>query len=226
MPGMFDLCNILQLVIDRFNQGPFSEQNLVSNTHQGVLHIVFNFSDKLYTIKEKVLKQSLADISLVCTQFSSDILQKLALFQRLPIIHVSGREHEIEDFTLVIDYQVQLESEEPSHGTPSTLGKPFKCLMNQDSLVTTYTQGSGVDKTDAGTGSQQDFFDENGQWKQHFLLQFYETVIGHQTWKQMFQMFTHIFLVVMLEAAKTTGVEQDNLSSTYKCNFLGADNKQ
>ena len=30
----------------------------------------------------------------------------------------------------------------------STLGKPFKCLMNQDSLVTTYTQGSGVDKTD------------------------------------------------------------------------------
>ena len=28
---------------------------------------------------------------------------------------VSRREHEIEDFTLVIDYQMQLESEEPSH---------------------------------------------------------------------------------------------------------------
>jgi len=35
--------------------------------------------------------------------------------------------------------------------------------MNQDSLVTTYTQGSGVDETDTGTGSQQDFFDEDGQ---------------------------------------------------------------
>lgn len=42
----------------------------------------------------------------------------------------------------------------------STLGKPFKCLMNQDSLVTTYTQGSGVDKTDTCTGSQQDLLNE------------------------------------------------------------------
>ena len=34
MPGMFDLCNILQFIIDRFNLGSFSEQNLVGNTHQ------------------------------------------------------------------------------------------------------------------------------------------------------------------------------------------------
>ena len=33
----------------------------------------------------------------------------------------------LEDFTLVIDYQMQLESEEPSHRTSSTLGKP--CLL-------------------------------------------------------------------------------------------------
>ncbi len=64
---MFNLCNILQIVINRFNQDPFSEQNLVNDTHQGVSHIVFNLSEKLYTIKEKVLKQSLANISLVCT---------------------------------------------------------------------------------------------------------------------------------------------------------------
>ena len=44
-----------------------SEQDPVGNTHQGVPHIVFNFSDKLYTIQEKILKQSLANISLVCT---------------------------------------------------------------------------------------------------------------------------------------------------------------
>ena len=48
MSGVFDLCNILQFVIDRFNQGSFSEQSLVSHTRQWVLHIVFNFSDKLH----------------------------------------------------------------------------------------------------------------------------------------------------------------------------------
>ena len=67
MSGVFYLCNVLQLVIDRLNQGPFSEQNLVGNAHQRVLHIVFNFSDKLNAIKEKVLEQSLANISFVCT---------------------------------------------------------------------------------------------------------------------------------------------------------------
>lgn len=65
--GMFYLYNVLQLVIDRFNSGPFFEQYLVGNAHQRVLHVVFNFSDKLNAIDEKVLKESLTDISLVCT---------------------------------------------------------------------------------------------------------------------------------------------------------------
>jgi len=49
--------------------GELNEKNqekspLVGNTHQWILHIVFNFSDKLYTIKEKVLKQSLTSLIL------------------------------------------------------------------------------------------------------------------------------------------------------------------
>lgn len=67
---------------------------------------------------------------------------------RFLVIHVSRREHEIENLHLVIDYQLQLESEEPSHRIFSTLGKLFKCLMNKDSLLTTDTQRSGVYKTE------------------------------------------------------------------------------
>lgn len=152
-------------VIDRFDQGSFFEQNFVGNTHQWILHIVFNFSDKLYTIKEKVLKQSLTGISFVCTWFSFDVLRKLTLLQWFPVIHVFRREHKIENLTLVIDYQMQLESEEPSHWIFSTLGKFLKCFMNKDFLVTTNTWRSRVDKTDAGTGSRQYFFDEYGYKK-------------------------------------------------------------
>lgn len=32
--GMFDLYNILQFIIDSFNQGSSSEQNFISYTHQ------------------------------------------------------------------------------------------------------------------------------------------------------------------------------------------------
>lgn len=106
MSGVFYLCNVLQLVINRFNQGPFSEQDLVGNAHQRVLHIVFNFSDKLYAIKGKALKQILADISLVGTQFSFNVLQELTLLQRLVVIHVCGSEHKIENLPFIIDYQI------------------------------------------------------------------------------------------------------------------------
>ena len=64
---MFNLCNVLQFIIGRFNQGSFSGLNLVSNTYQGGSHAVFNFSDKRSTVKKETLEQSLTDISLVRT---------------------------------------------------------------------------------------------------------------------------------------------------------------
>ena len=81
--------------------------------------------------------------------------------------------------------------------------------MNQNPLVATDMQGSRVNETDTGTAPRQDSLDENGRRKQYFLLQFYETVIRHQTWKKVSQMFVHMLLVIMLETAETTGMEQD-----------------
>lgn len=117
MFGVFYLCNVLQFVIDRLNQGSFSEQNLVSYTHQGVSHVVFNCGNKLDTVKKEMFKQSLANT----------------------IIYISKCKHEIKNFTRIIDYQMQFEPEEPAHETFFTLGNPFKCLMNQNPLVTTDT---------------------------------------------------------------------------------------
>ena len=51
-----------------------------------------------------------------------------------------------------------------------------------------------------------------------------KTVIRNLTRKKVFQMFTDIFLVVMLETAETTGVKQDknnhNLSITHTVGFV------
>ena len=49
-------------------------------------------------------------------------------------------------------------------------------------------------RTDADTAPRQDFLDENGQRKQHFLLRFHKTVIGDQTREEVYQMFTDISL--------------------------------
>ena len=46
----------------------------------------------------------------------------------------------VKGFTPVIDYQMQLESEELSHRAFSTFGNPFKSLVNQDSFIAADTQ--------------------------------------------------------------------------------------
>jgi len=97
----------------------------------------YNFSDQLYAIKKEIFKQSQSDIFIICAWGSFDVFQELALFQRFTIIHISKCKHEDKNFTFIINNQVKFKTEESTHGTFSTLGMPFECFMNQNSLVTT-----------------------------------------------------------------------------------------
>ena len=54
---MFHLCNVLQLVIYRFYDGTFPEQQLVRHSHQSTSHVVFKFGDKLYAVHEQALEK-------------------------------------------------------------------------------------------------------------------------------------------------------------------------
>lgn len=89
---MFNLRNVLQLIIDSFNQRPFSENDFIGYAHKGVSHVVLDFGNQLYPIHEQVLKQCLAYISFVATQLSFYLLHEPVLFQRFPVIHIAGSE--------------------------------------------------------------------------------------------------------------------------------------
>ena len=54
--GVFNLCDILQLVIDRFCQSAFSQQDSVRYAHQGIFHLVLHFGYQLYATREKILE--------------------------------------------------------------------------------------------------------------------------------------------------------------------------
>ena len=53
---LFNLCDILQLVIDRFCQSAFSQQDFVRYAHQGIFHFVLHFGYQLYATREKILE--------------------------------------------------------------------------------------------------------------------------------------------------------------------------
>lgn len=70
VPRMLHLSNVLQLVIDGFDDGSLSKQELVGNAHQGSLHVVLQFGYQLYPVHKETLKQILADISFVTDKFA------------------------------------------------------------------------------------------------------------------------------------------------------------
>lgn len=48
---------------------------------------------------------------------------------------------------------MKLKTEEPSHRTFTSLSDTFKCLMDKDSLVPTYTKRGAIHETDSCTFS-------------------------------------------------------------------------
>ena len=69
MSGVLYLCNVLQFVIAVSIKALFLGKILSAILISEFFILFFDFSDKLYAIKEKAFKQSLIDISFVCTCF-------------------------------------------------------------------------------------------------------------------------------------------------------------
>ena len=112
---MLDVADVLQLVIDRLDKGPLPEQYLVVEVHQRVFHVLLDFGDEMNVVNEEHLEEVLADVSPVSEDFPEEFLREVPVLQRFSVIRVPWREHPLDDFALLVDDQVQLESVEPPH---------------------------------------------------------------------------------------------------------------
>ena len=87
---------------------------------------------------------------------------------------------------------MQLETEKPSHRTFPSLCYAFESLVDMYPLITAYTQRSTLNKTDAGTFSQQNFLDQQDKRDSNISFQFNKTIIWHDLWEKSAQMFTYL----------------------------------
>jgi len=110
---MLSLSDILQLVIDGFDQSPFAKHNLVGNGHQRVPYVILNLGNKLNSIHKKESKQLLAEVSFVTAEFTLNVFNKRLRIERLAVIDIAGSGHKVQNLAFVIDGQMQLKAEEP-----------------------------------------------------------------------------------------------------------------
>ena len=59
MARVFNLADVLQLVVDGLYDGAFAQKDFFPHAHQLVLHVAFDTRDKVYPVIPKGLKQML-----------------------------------------------------------------------------------------------------------------------------------------------------------------------
>ena len=94
MLGVFNLCDVLQLIIDRSTKARFLSRilsaTLIKESFMLFLTLVISVCHQ-----KRDSQTGLARYTLVRTEFALYILQEPFLFQRIMVVHVSQRELEI-----------------------------------------------------------------------------------------------------------------------------------
>ena len=119
---MFNLADILELIVDSLDDGSLSEQYFVVEVHERVLHVPPDFGHQMYVIHEEHLKKVLADVPPVSKEFPEESLCKQPVLQRFPVIGAAWRELPLYNLPPLIDDQMQLEAVEPAHRALSLRG--------------------------------------------------------------------------------------------------------
>lgn len=208
VPGMLNLCHVLQFVVDGLNQRSFAQENLVCDGHDLSLHIVLQLGNQLNAVHEEPEEEFLVDVSLVSDQFSEDLFDERFVAERLPVVDIAGSDHEVQQVTLLITDEVELESIEPSHRALPPLGKSPEDLVEVDALVPAYSQVGTVDETDSRAASHATLLHEQDERDCNLPLQFDKAVVGYGLWKQVGHILADLIQVKVFQIFISTQVEE------------------
>ena len=205
---MLDLGHVFQFVVDGLDQRSLAKKNLVSNSHDLSLHVALQLCDQLNAVHKEPGKEILADISLVTDQFSEDLRDEGFVLERLPVIGIAGREHEVQQISLLVADQVQFETVEPAHRALSPLGDPPEHLVEMNALVPADAQRGAVHETDARADAHAAPLHEQDERNGDFPFQLDETIIGDRTGKQVTHVLAYFIQIKVLQAFVSTQVKQ------------------
>jgi hypothetical protein len=140
MAGMLNLRDIFELIYDAFDDGPFAQEQFVDPREQAVFHVFLEFGDKLDTQRlEELFKEWLRDIPAICDQLTKQAFAKRRDW--FAIIHIARRNLASQEFSTIVDHQMELEPVKPAHRTLASLSQLGKYLVSVNALVVTHQQG-------------------------------------------------------------------------------------
>ena len=112
MACMFNLRNIFELIVDGFNDRPFSQQNFIDERHQSIFHVGFQPGHQLNASLIQAGKQGLGDIAAVAKEFS--IQAGSHIRDGKSVIHIAWSDFDCQELPQFIDDEVDFQAIKPS----------------------------------------------------------------------------------------------------------------
>ncbi len=110
MAGMLDLADILELIIDRFDQCPFAQEQAIGQRQKDIAHVLAQFGDEAHPVgDQELLDQGLRDVALIAEEATEQPTDQAG--HRTAVVGVAGREAEGEQLAAIIDDQVEFEAQ-------------------------------------------------------------------------------------------------------------------
>ena len=177
--------------------------------YQRVLHILAYASDQVNVVDKQFFEKALRDVSLVGHEFSEDFICKLLVFQWVTITCIGWCQRPLDDFSAVVDNDVQFETEEPPHSPFATCGKSPKDFVPSRSLVVTHPNGGGVNDRDAGAIAHTTVVEKQIKFERNHLLTFHKAIVREHDGKVLSPLFADHLGVESLECSVSRKVKED-----------------
>src|SRR3954454_21846980 len=107
------------------------------------LHVPADAGEQRQPATQQVLRQLLADITLVAEQLTDQVAGQC--WDRRGVMDVARGQLQGDNFIVVVEDEVQLEAEEPAHRGLAALGQIGKYLVPGNAMIVADRQGGGID---------------------------------------------------------------------------------
>ena len=147
MSRVLDLTYVLELIIDRLDQGAFSEEYFVEHRQQLVFHILPDLGDQLHAHLPELGEDFFRDVTAIAEEFAPESPRQA--WSRLAIIDVAWSDHHCQQLTAVVDHQMNFEAVEPARAGLAAFSQVTKDLVRVDPQVVTDLDRSRVNERDS-----------------------------------------------------------------------------
>ena len=174
---MYNLCRILQHVVNGFDNVSLAQHHSVIERHQLVFHVYAQSSHQLYSILKEEVKQFLRNIAFVGEQLAIQTFSKDLEHIRVLVADICTSKYKRYYLASVIARKVELKAMASTHCSFSVSGNSLEYLIGISPEIMAYGCHRGINECYAGASSESSKIKEEHELEEHAAFQLHKAVV-------------------------------------------------